>query len=77
MQGGNVNRFQYFINRWQQLAYDGGIVNKLKVKRWTAILIPFFMLFCLVNLILLIRREQIRIIHAHWIIPMGIIAICF
>ena len=75
MEGVNVFRFSYFFIKFQQLAYDGGIVNKLKVKKWTAILIPFFMFFCLVNLILLIRREQIRIIHAHWIIPMGIIAI--
>lgn len=75
MEGVNVFRFQYFFKNLQQLAYEGGIVNKLKTKKWTAILIPFFMLFCLLKIIKLIRKEKINVVHAHWIIPMGFLAV--
>lgn len=70
-----VHRFRYFITRWQSLAYHGGIMANLKQSRLRYLLIPFFMFFELVNLISLLRKYRIDAIHAHWLIPQGLVAV--
>ena len=75
MNGIKVIRFKYFFEKYQKLAYEGGIANNLKRNRLIALLIPFFLFFNLLSLIKLLKNNNIDAIHAHWIIPQGIIAI--
>jgi glycosyltransferase involved in cell wall biosynthesis len=71
----NVVRFQYFWpERWQKLAYNGGIMPNIKKNKLLILLIPFFLLSELIKAIHIIKKNKINIIHAHWIIPQGIIA---
>lgn len=70
-----VHRFRYFITRWQSLAYHGGIMANLKRSRLRYLLIPFFMFFELVKLVSLLRKCKIDVIHAHWLIPQGLVAV--
>ena len=74
-----VKRFRYFINTLELLAYHGGILSKLKHNPWQYSLLPFFFLGELFALIRLIRRYRFHLIHAHWLIPQGLIAFlsCF
>jgi glycosyltransferase involved in cell wall biosynthesis len=75
MEGLTVHRFQYFWPASQQgLCYDGGILPNLKRNKFLyvqAFTLIFFEFFAAARLV---RKEKIHIVHAHWIIPQGIIA---
>jgi len=76
MGGLKVIRFPYFLNRFENLAMSGGgILNKLKSNPLYYLLIPFFLLGQLMSLVCLLRRERFDLIHAHWLIPQGFIAV--
>ena len=70
-----VHRFRYFFTPWQSLAYHGGIMANLKQNRLRYLLVPFFLLSELVSLIGLLRKYRVDVIHAHWLIPNGLVAI--
>lgn len=70
-----VHRFRYFFTPWQSLAYHGGIMANLKQNRLRYLLVPFFLLSELVSLIGLLRKYRIDVIHAHWLIPNGLVAV--
>ncbi len=72
--GLSVYRFRYAFLKFQQLAYYGGILNNLKRKPWLYLIVPFFILFQTIAAIRLHRRYRPIIIHAHWIIPQGVVA---
>ena len=71
----SVFRFRYCFDRWEQLAYDGGILPNLKANRLRLLLVPLFILAQLRALIKLLRENHYDAIHAHWIIPQGLTAI--
>jgi len=70
-----VYRFRYFFPFAEHLAYDGGIIENLKgnVLKW--LLVPFFIASQSFHMIILARKYQVSLIHAHWIIPQGLLAI--
>ena len=70
-----VTRYRYFFSRWQNIAYQGGILQNLKHKPIRYGLLPFFILAQLIALVHLLRRHQYDCIHAHWMIPQGLIAL--
>lgn len=70
-----VHRFQYFPVALQKLAYGSGILPNLKQKPWLWIQVPFFMIAMTCSLLRLIRWERPDLIHAHWILPQGLIAV--
>jgi glycosyltransferase involved in cell wall biosynthesis len=70
-----VYRFRYFISFWEKLAYNGGITSNLKNCRFKYLLVPFFALAQLLAIGALCRKYHIDLIHAHWIIPQGLIAL--
>jgi glycosyltransferase involved in cell wall biosynthesis len=73
--GINIKRFRYFFSRWEKLAYQGGILSNLKNKPWLYGLVPFFLVAQYLVLIRMLRRHRFDLIHAHWIIPQGLIAL--
>jgi len=75
MQGVIVHRFQYFLTNYQTLAYDGGILSKLKHNKLNYLLVPFFMLFEWISIIRIMKKYSFHAIHAHWIFPQGFIAL--
>ncbi|HQP26165.1 MAG TPA: glycosyltransferase, partial [Smithellaceae bacterium] len=69
-------RFPYFFRRWENLAtHSGGILNRLRANPFNYLLVPFFLLGQLLALICLLRKERFDLIHAHWLIPQGFIAV--
>jgi len=70
-----VFRFRYCLEKWQTLAYDGGILPSLKQNRLRILLVPLFLLGQLLLTIKLLRRNNYDVIHAHWIIPQGLVAL--
>lgn len=72
----HVVRFAYFPRRWETLAgQDGGILNRLRANRLNYLLVPFFLLGQTWALVRLLRSERWDLIHAHWLIPQGLVAL--
>src|SRR3990167_7699194 len=76
MEGLHIHRFQYFwpVNL-QKLCYEGGILPNLKKNKLLYIQALSLILFELIAAIKIVKKEKINLIHAHWIIPQGIVAL--
>jgi glycosyltransferase involved in cell wall biosynthesis len=70
-----VHRFEYFPSQLQRLAYGSGIMPNLKRSPWLWLQVPFFVLAMTYSFLRVIRREQIDLVHAHWIVPQGIVGL--
>jgi glycosyltransferase involved in cell wall biosynthesis len=75
MEGIQVKRFRYFFNRFETLAYGGGILNRFRQSRFYFFLVPFFLAGELIAALRCLISERPDIINAHWLIPQGLIAV--
>ena len=73
--GIHVKRFRYFFKSLECLAYQGGILAKLRKNPFLYGLLPFFFMGELLALIRLLQRYRFHLIHAHWLIPQALVAI--
>ncbi len=69
-----VHRFRYFIRKLEKLAGGAGILPTLKKNKWYYLLIPFFMTAFFFASRKQVKKQKPDIIHAHWIVPQGLIA---
>lgn len=74
LDGVEVIRYHYAPQRWETLVNDGGIVTNLKRNRWKKLLVPVFILMQAWKAFWLCRQEKVDVIHAHWLLPQGLIA---
>lgn len=72
--GMRVERFPYFPHRWESLA-DGAILPNLKARPATAAQVPFLLAGYLGAALRAARRSQPDVIHAHWLLPGGLVAL--
>lgn len=73
LEGVSVIRYHYFpVHRLETLCYPGAIVPRIKEKKSRILLVPFLLLAQLHAL----RKfeKEFDYIHAHWLIPQGILA---
>jgi colanic acid/amylovoran biosynthesis glycosyltransferase len=71
--GVRVRRFRYFPRRWERLA-DGAIMANLRAQPWQLLqVIPLMIAFQVAALVAVIR-ERPHVVHAHWIVPAGLVA---
>ena len=68
----HVHRFQYAPECWQTLAYEGGILSRLKQNRWRILLILPFLLAEAFAIRRILRQYPFSAIHCHWIIPQAL-----
>lgn len=74
MDGMKIYRFPYFYPyRYQKLAYDGGVLSNIKRSHLAKVQIPLFFLSELYYTFKIIKKEQVDVIHSHWIIPGGLV----
>ncbi|MCQ2531692.1 MAG: glycosyltransferase family 4 protein [Saccharofermentans sp.] len=72
LEGVEVIRYHYFpIHKCETLCYPGAIVPRVKEKKVRGLLIPF--LFASLWFKLRKLSKQYDAVHAHWVIPQGII----
>lgn len=69
-----VQRFRYFVTRWQGITYRGGIVARIRARPWRVLQLPFLVLSLWWNSRRLFREWKPDVIHAHWLIPQGLVA---
>jgi len=73
MDGMKVHRFNYWP--FAKKLADGAILPNLKTNKLFWLQVPFFFLFEFFAVWSMIRKYKPDIIHAHWIIPQGIVAV--
>lgn len=72
LKGVKVIRYHYFpIHKYETLCYPGAIVPRIKEKKIRILLVPFLFLSLYFNLLRMLPKYDI--VHAHWLIPQGII----
>jgi phosphatidyl-myo-inositol dimannoside synthase len=75
LEGITVRRFSYMLPAsLQTLCYDGGIMPNIRTSPVRAALVPPFLVAALVATRRSIRTLKPALVHAHWILPMGLIA---
>src|SRR5690606_14234342 len=67
-------RYRYAPEWLETLVNDGGIVTNLRREKWKLLLVPTFVLMQAWMAWRLLRKEQIDVIHAHWLLPQGLVA---
>ena len=70
-----VHRFRYCFERCENMAYEGGMLTRLRQNPLRLLLIPFFFMAQYLAALRIMQRYSINIIHAHWLIPQGITAV--
>ncbi|WP_262378776.1 glycosyltransferase [Luteimonas viscosa] len=71
----DVVRYRYAPEAWETLVNDGGIVTNLRRAKWKYLLVPGFVLAQAWRAWRLIRRQRIDVLHAHWLVPQGFVAV--
>lgn len=74
MAGIEVFRYRYAPDRLEQIAYEGGILARLKLRKSRYLLLPFFFLGQWLALQRQIASWRPNLIDAHWLIPQGLLA---
>ena len=75
MDGMQIHRFRYFFPRFEKLAGGQGIVPKLRRNRFYYLTLPFFLTAQVFSLLMLVYEKKPNVIHAHWLIPQGFLAV--
>lgn len=72
LEGVPVIRYHYFpVRRWETLCYPGAIVPRIKEKKIRILLVPFLLTGLWLKLLRILPEYDI--VHAHWLIPQGMI----
>jgi phosphatidylinositol alpha-1,6-mannosyltransferase len=75
LQGVKVRRFHYFWPRSLERLADGAILESLSRSPWLFLQVPFLLLMELIATFRLARAMRPNVIHAHWFVPQGIVAV--
>lgn len=75
LEGVPCHRFRYAPAGMERLAYGGGMLANVRAMPWLWLVLPFYLLGLFLAAARLVRRERIGVVHAHWIIPQGLVAI--
>ena len=74
LDGVRVERYRYAPARFETLVNNGGVVTNLKRYRWKWLLVVPFCVGQLWCAIRIIRQTSPVAIHAHWLLPQGLVA---
>lgn len=75
LEGVEIERFPYFLAAGETLTGEGGIIARLRERPWRAALVPWFLAGFAYALYRATRRRTYALMHAHWLIPQGILAV--
>lgn len=71
----SIRRYSYFYKKFESLVYGGGILENLKYNRWNYLLIPFLFAAQFYAIHQYVRKHDVHIINAHWIVPQGLVSV--
>ncbi|MBN2454688.1 glycosyltransferase [Candidatus Woesearchaeota archaeon] len=73
--GLKVRRFRYFIPKYERLCYEGGIRPNMQKSLLARLQLPFLLISEFAAVKMLLPRNRFDLIHAHWILPQGLVAV--
>jgi len=76
LDGLNIFRYKYYFNKYQYLG-EKAILPNLRRNPFLWLQVPFFLIAQLLAIKKIAKKHNIYLIHAHWIIPQGIIAVLY
>ncbi len=78
MDGVKVYRFPYFYPySLQRVAVEGGMFQNIRKSLLAKLQLPLFLAMELIYAIWIARREEVDVLHTHWIVPQGLTgAVC-
>jgi len=71
LDGVEVRRFRYAPRGAETLVHDGGMIANLRRSPWKWLLLPGFLAAQVHAAWSILRREDIALVHAHWLLPQG------
>lgn len=74
LDGVEVRRFRYAPARLETLINGGGMATNVRHAKWKWLLVPLFLVAQFLMLLDVLWRRNVDVIHAHWVIPQGVIA---
>lgn len=69
-----IHRYRYAPGGWETLTYGGGLLANLKRQPWKWLLVPLLFAAQYFAIRKAVRHWQPAVVHAHWLIPQGLIA---
>lgn len=76
-EGIKIYRHKQFFTKNIELAYGSDILAKIKNNYLLLFVVLFFLLYQFLAIKKIIGTEKIKIIHAHWLIPQGFLAVLY
>lgn len=70
-----VFRFRYWFKKYQSLTHDIAIMSKIRKNPLLIFLVPFMIISAAYHLQYYCKKLKIDFIHAHWLFPMGTVAV--
>lgn len=74
MDGVEVIRYRYAPRLLQSLVSGGGIIANIRANPFKVLLLPSFLMCQLITALWICYRHRPTVVHAHWLIPQGLIA---
>lgn len=74
LDGVRVHRYRYAPDRWETLVNHGGMLTNLRRSPWKWLLLPGFLMAQLAALRRVRRHIGPAVVHAHWLLPQGLLA---
>lgn len=68
-----VRRFAYFPKRWEGVA-NGATLPNVRAEPWRMIELPTLFAAFYFNLLWVLIREKVDLVHAHWVLPSALFA---
>lgn len=69
-----IHRFRYGSDRWERLAYQGVMDQLVRKSLINKLIFVFFLISYFWNATKLAKNPEVKLIHAHWWIPTGLVA---
>ena len=69
-----IERFPYFPRRWERIA-SGAIIENVRARRSNLLQVPALFAAEALAVRRVVRRFRPDVVHAHWIVPQGIVAV--
>lgn len=69
-----IHRYRYAPIAWQNLAYEGGMLQRLGANPLRWLLVPGLVLSQMLSMRRLHRQHGFDLLHVHWIVPQGLAA---
>jgi len=72
--GVTIIRYPYYLFKRNNLINENGLADSLSQNKLYYLFVPYFLFSQLFAIIKCVKKYNIEIIHAHWLIPQGIVA---